>query len=347
MATPRRSYVSLPLGIFEETVAAGVSEAAAALLLRIWTHREKRSVPGLLRLGRAALAESFHHRSPKRVSQQLEELVRARRLLVDPDEILLFCVGAVTIDGPRTENSVRGMASQIRELPKSSPVVLAVIDEIEQSLKASSSSWLGLWRELVYPEPVPEPRPESGTESGPLLPPSSGTVLRVSAAASAAGYRRAWGRLPRPFAAAADADVMEAIQKIDEDSFNQLIRELSYSKWLNPRSDLKIPPTLNRLLKSYDYRRRVLAGEFCDAAQGVFEQRWRCPDCLAYDAHQPTDECCAPCRGCGLVHSPEDYCRKLREIQIAEAERSDTMRDNMRTAEHAIDIVESSSTEAR
>lgn len=60
MATPRRPYVMGPLGTVENAIAAGASPSSELLLLRIWTHRDKRSIPGLLRSGPAGLSETLN-----------------------------------------------------------------------------------------------------------------------------------------------------------------------------------------------------------------------------------------------------------------------------------------------
>lgn len=176
MATPRRPYVTIALGTFDRCDA--ISDAAQLLLARLFTHRDKRSVPGLLRLGLAGLSESLN--VPKAKTQrELLELERAGRVLVDTRERLIYVVGAIDGDGPRTENAVRGMAAQVSELPPHSPVTQAIRRAITAALargeNEKASVWLATWRELVgpdagpdpSPDAHPEPRPESGLESGP------------------------------------------------------------------------------------------------------------------------------------------------------------------------------------
>ena len=111
MATPRRPYVMVPLGTVENAIAAGASPSSALLLLRIWTHRDKRSIPGLLRSGPAGLSETLNV-PVAQVQRQLAELecvgrhpVRSRCCASESSasarSIAIFS---------RTENAVRGMA---------------------------------------------------------------------------------------------------------------------------------------------------------------------------------------------------------------------------------------------
>lgn len=175
MATPRRPYVTIALGTFDRSDA--VSDAAQLLLARLFTHRDKRSVPGLLRLGLAGLSESLN--VPKAKTQrELLELERAGRVLVDARERLIYVVGAIDGDGPRTENAVRGMAAQVSELPAHSPVTRAVRRAISAALAPGenerASAWLATWNQLVGPDHGPEPSPDLGPESRPDSGPDQG-----------------------------------------------------------------------------------------------------------------------------------------------------------------------------
>ena len=100
MATPRPPYVMIPLGTVENAIAAGASPASALLLLRIWTHRDQRSIPGLLRSGPAGLSETLNV-PVAQVQGQLAELERVGCILFDCAACLILCVGA--IDCERTE----------------------------------------------------------------------------------------------------------------------------------------------------------------------------------------------------------------------------------------------------
>ena len=174
MATPRRPYVTMRLNTFEEALNAGVSDRAVLLLARLLTHAEKRSTPGLLRAGVNGLAESLRL-TRNRTKRDLAELESANFVLVDERERLIYVRGAIEVDAPKTENAVRGMAAQVRELPPHSPVTREVRRAIFAALSGDSdekaSAWLATWQSLAgpepTPEPIPEPRPESGPGSGP------------------------------------------------------------------------------------------------------------------------------------------------------------------------------------
>jgi hypothetical protein len=168
MATPRRPYVSIRLGTFDDAIAAGVSSGGVLLLARLLTHRDKRSVPGLLRSGLAGLSESLGQ-SKTATRRGLIELERAHLVRLDAPARVLYVEGAIDADPPRTENSVRGMAAQVRELPATSPVTLAVRRAIEAALSEGdkASAWLATWRELAGPDSGPDPSPESGPDPGP------------------------------------------------------------------------------------------------------------------------------------------------------------------------------------
>jgi hypothetical protein len=192
VATPRRPYSTIRNGEFEEALAAGVSTDGTLLFARLRTHPLKRSIPGLLHLGPAGLSESLNLKLSL-TQRWLSELEGHGLAIVDRRERLIYCVGAIDIDGPRTENSLRGMAMQFRELPPRSLVTRAVRTAIEATLstgeKTKAAEWQSIWTEIIGPEPSPEPGLESGPESGPL--PRS-----ASAAAAAADPAFAEQRAP-------------------------------------------------------------------------------------------------------------------------------------------------------
>ncbi len=318
MATPRKPYVRMLLGSAEEDLGRGISAGAVFMKMRVHGHRDKRSIPGLLRMGPAALAESLVGGSLNTVKRQLTELEQAGAMLVDYGERLIYVVGAIEADPPVTVNAVRGMARQLRELPRTSNVVAHIKSAIEAAIAGSEhqQAWFSELREVpAYPEPGPEPTPEMDPEPGPKSGP-----LRRSAdpqpvdplsgdPATAAAYLRAWGRLPHPFAAAAPEDIQAAVQAFDAASFDVLVRQLATSAWVIGR--MHVPPTLRALLDRPHYARNVIAGKYA-----ATELRWRCPECEG--DHSALSACASPCRGCGRRHSPGEYCRKLREIELAE-----------------------------
>jgi hypothetical protein len=169
MATPRRLYAKLPLGVIDDAIARGASPSAALLLALMLTSRAKRSIPGLLPFGPSGLAESCTGLTPTAVKRALSELHRLDVVALDATTRppLIFVVGAVKADPPATENAVRGMSIQFTETP-SSPVRNRVHAEITASLK--DSAWLARWHEWTasHPESVPESGSGLGTESGPL-----------------------------------------------------------------------------------------------------------------------------------------------------------------------------------
>jgi hypothetical protein len=339
MATPRRPYVTIPLGEFQAALRSGLSSDAVALFALVWTHPDKRSIPGLLGLGPAGLAESLENVwSPAKTGRLLRELQHGKRVLLDGSARLIYCLGGVESDPPRTENSVRGMANQLRGLPSASPVVRVIRGAIEASLSdqgGKSSAWLPLWRSLVgpesEPEPGPYPSPDSGSDvgrgPGPLpIPPSASAAADPDPIPGPppqpelAPYVRAWNRLPRPFAAAAAQDFQQAAKAINPGTFSKLVRELAMSGWLNPtKSGLQFVPTLRRLVQDEEYLDRILSGEFVDR-DGADPDEWKCPDCAM--RHEPIAEC-PPVPLCGRRHDHE-YCTQCRELEYAALRRETT-----------------------
>ena len=76
---------------------------------------------------------------------------------LDRAERLIYVVGAVDIDGPRTENALRGMAAQVRELPPLSAVTRSVRSAIAATLSIGEkpAAWLQQWETLSGPASGP------------------------------------------------------------------------------------------------------------------------------------------------------------------------------------------------
>jgi hypothetical protein len=290
-----------------------VSKLAALLLALLLTHRAKRSIPALLSLGPSGLTESLSGMTLAEVKRAIAELTRHRLVITDFNvrPPLIYCIGAVKTDPPTTVNAVRGMAIQHGELPLS-PVTAHVHAEITDALQGSE--WLPKWHEWTAgtiptssPDPRPDPRPESGPESGPLRDP---IPIPRSDPATAALYQRAWDRVRgRVFAAAAAAEIDEAVRTWDEETFCKLTVALFESKWLSER--MNIPPTLRRLLDDQAYTAKVIAGTYRDP-----QRTWQCPDCKL--GHSPLDGCPPKCRACLTGHSPGYVCRRLQDLEERE-----------------------------
>lgn len=170
MATPRRPYASLRLGLIDDVMRSGVSPNGALLLVLIMTHRLKRSIPGLLTLGPAGLAESLSAVSDDAAREGVSELERMGLVMVDAQTRppLLYVRGAVEADPPSTANACIGMAKQLRSLP-ASPITRVVSDAVTACL--SDSQHLSLWLAesaavAVDPGPGPESMPDSIPEPG-------------------------------------------------------------------------------------------------------------------------------------------------------------------------------------
>ncbi len=176
MATPRRPFVRLPLGIIDDALAKGLSIAAALLLALIVTHRARRSIPGLLMtFGPSGLAESVVGMKPAAVRKALADLEAAQLVVTDftARPPLIYVRGSIEADPPVKENSVKSMAKQLTEMP-----ISRVTDEVRQAVTASlqSSEWLRIWCDLTAgsaTESGPGTNPESGRDSGPNRIPKS------------------------------------------------------------------------------------------------------------------------------------------------------------------------------
>ena len=206
MATPRRPYARIRLGAFDDALAAGVSPASVLLLARLLTHREKRSIPGLIRLGIAGLGESLRLKSTA-TRRAIAELEAAGLVLVDQAERLIFVVGAIDADGPKTENAVKGMASQFNQLSKLSPVTIAARAEIESTLSGDHESVL-LSKWLQSTENNTQTLPESGITNGPEPGPVRGPGAGLGTGSESGPLRRSVDpkiRDPRDKSTGADA----------------------------------------------------------------------------------------------------------------------------------------------
>jgi hypothetical protein len=323
MATARRPYSTIRNGEFQEVLAAGVSKDAALLYALSRTHPLKRSIPGLLHLGPAGLAETLKLKlSP--TQRSLNELESHGFAIVDAAECLIYFPGAIEIDGPRTENSLRGMGIQCREMAPRSRVTRAVRTALEATLSIGEKpiEWLRLFSDLVGPAPDPGPGPDANPDAGPLPRSASASDPAAAAAAEpnaavpspADPFRRAWDRLPKPpFAAAANVDVYTISKRLSLEEFGKLVRALGVSKFLQGEGDLKTVPTLARLSNDIAYARRIISGEFWSRTVTT----WRCAECGA--DHDPIGDCPPVCRDCQTPHAPERKCRHRKDREDCEA----------------------------
>lgn len=145
-------YARLPLGLTERVLGL-VSAHAALVYVRLRLSQEKRSVPGLLRVGEGGLADLLGL-TPTALRKALVELERAELVLVDRPSRLVYCVGAVEEDGPRTVQTVKAFAAQLRELPAASPVTVAVVAAVHRALVSQHEALAACWAaEVVSLEP--------------------------------------------------------------------------------------------------------------------------------------------------------------------------------------------------
>jgi hypothetical protein len=82
MSPRKQRFVRLPVGINDRLRSRGVSGATALTYFDIRTHPAKRTIPALLNLGAAGLAESIDQPAAK-TTQQLAELVSGGLLIFD------------------------------------------------------------------------------------------------------------------------------------------------------------------------------------------------------------------------------------------------------------------------
>lgn len=179
MATPRRPYVRVRLGLFAGAMDRGCSSEATLLLAFLITHPSKRALPGLLTLGPAGLAETMGFPEAT-VRRGLAELTRAELVIVDTRSRppLLFVRGAIDDDPPASRNAVIAMARQVNELPEST-VRNVVVRAVEASLVGSKL--IALWRKSFSasaqnPSRRPMHRPSPNPGLGSSLTPGQGPL---------------------------------------------------------------------------------------------------------------------------------------------------------------------------
>jgi hypothetical protein len=293
------------------------------------TNPARRTIPGLVHgLGRAGFAESVF--LPERTSNRAcERLAAAGKVIFDWDARAIYALGAVLLDPFVNPPSVKAGARQFFEL-EPSKVKAAVQAEIEASLqrqkrdpkKETQKLLIEVWREeLAELEGRSDGASDTGLDAGSEAvssdpDPNLRSLIADSAAAAASvpAFQRAWGRLPRTFAAAAADDLIKAIQTWPAEEFGALVVALFESAWVS--GDMRIPPTLRRLVSEPAFATRVIAGEF-RARSG---HRWQCPDCRY--PHSPVDACPPKCRACHEPHSPGYQCSRLKELEEREAEEA-------------------------
>ncbi len=336
---------------------AGASPASALLLALIVTHRNKRSIPGLLAYGPSGLAESLSGYSMSAVKRAFGELGRLGLISFDESARppLLYVRGSVQADPPTSENAVKGMAKQIRELPPHSSLVKEVQEAISTVL--SGSQWEAKWSEwsavvgagasgkgLVY-EPSPDPGPEPAPSHEPNQPSGFG--------ASGSQRREAVSSL-NPGAGAVSIPLRKPVSESQSPASHPPSPE-DVAGALNAWHRLASPPfaktsegEVTRALGLFSLSRfeelvkalgqsRWASGDYtkkpppslqrlCDDAEYrekvlanhhiASNLMWRCSSCGT--GHRPLDECPAPCQGCGRRHLESEFCRQLLARNIQE-----------------------------
>jgi hypothetical protein len=183
MATPRRPFVKVPLGLFEDALSAGISPGAALLLGLLVTHRSRRSIPGLLMYGPSSLAESITGYTINTARRALKELEERGRVIVDSSvrPPLLYVRGAVEADPPVVRNSVVGMAKQLATLPDShikTEVYSAVINSLPEP-KDDKESLRALWFKLAAQSLATDEISRTAAEGARAARPESGPEVRA------------------------------------------------------------------------------------------------------------------------------------------------------------------------
>jgi hypothetical protein len=189
--TPRRRYSRIPVGFLED-LPASVSRGTSAreMLACIILSSTRRTIPGLLRTGEAALAEELAWPLPT-VKKRLHELEAANVVIFERALRDLLVLGIIEGDGPKTEQSTKAMARQARELKPS-----RVRDEVNRAIVATLSDGkhdklIEVWRAECGPGSVVDSEPESRLESA-SLPVLRGSEVTEEPLLPAVA--EAWGR---------------------------------------------------------------------------------------------------------------------------------------------------------
>jgi hypothetical protein len=165
MTAARRRFSRLAVGMLDDlpdSVSRGSS--ARELLIEILLTPARRTIPGLLQMGEAALAERIRWR-PAVVRKRLLELEAARLLVFDRDARALYVRGAIDCDGPTTRQATIAMARELRELRPS-----ALREELAAAIVATLSDGehdqlIEVWRaEYMGTDPKPDPDSHSDDE---------------------------------------------------------------------------------------------------------------------------------------------------------------------------------------
>ena len=170
-------YCRLPVGLLED-LPAMVSRGTSArtLLLCIILSSTRRTIPGLLRTGEAALAEELGWSLPT-LRKRLRELEAANVVIVERPLRDLLVLGIIDGDGPKTRQSATAMARQAKELKPSKvqdQVVRAILSTITDG---KHNDLLDVWRLEFGGESASESASESGPEST-SLPVIRGPIFR-------------------------------------------------------------------------------------------------------------------------------------------------------------------------
>jgi hypothetical protein len=179
MSGPRtraRRYFKCELGAYEQ-LPAGVSRgtSGAELYLALWTLLGRRALPGVLHVGELALTEALGTTwTPTLVKRRLDDLVRAGVLRWDREARLIYLVGAIPTDPPRTQNSVVSMARDFNELP-TSPIKREIWLAVDGAFQGDKAAELRtMWRSLTAAFSSPSDGPSNAPSNGASDAPSSG-----------------------------------------------------------------------------------------------------------------------------------------------------------------------------
>ena len=114
-------YSKIDRRIWVDAKFRALSEDAKLLWLYLLTCPENGSMPGLLRIGKAALAEAlewFPERFPKRLPERFAELTRNGMAKADWDARLIYLPNALRYNAPPNPNVVASWAEHWDNLPE-------------------------------------------------------------------------------------------------------------------------------------------------------------------------------------------------------------------------------------
>ena len=176
MTLQRRRYSRIPVGALEalpDTVSR--ARSGRELYAELWLCSLRRTLPGVLRTGEAALAELLDWPLPT-LRRRLRELESADLISFDRPRRVLQVRAAIPNDPPRGSRTVAiAMFRDLRELPPESPVTQAIEQDLERAI--AGSDFERVWREVIS-ESDAHSGIESGAQSGGESGTHSGVVSR-------------------------------------------------------------------------------------------------------------------------------------------------------------------------